>query len=454
MSWRLALACLVLAAATATTGRASANGRPAATSSITFRQGNDNDIVAGLTFGLVISHDGGKTWAWMCEDAIGYKGVYDPRYSFSTSSALFASTFVGLKVMRDGCTFQATPAGSTFVSTNVFGPDHVFYYAASQAADPPHGIVADFNIYKSTDDGAMMVKTTGQPGVPVSWWQSLEVAPNNPQRIYLSGYAFRRVPTGSVKDHLLFRTDNGGVTWQQLPVTDLTLAPNSVIDIVGISKTNPDLVYARVELDDNVLSDSIYRSTDKGATWTKIRTKGQAIGAFLVRDNGDLILGTQSVGAEISRDGGDNWTPLVDPPHMNCLVENAAHEIWACTQNFGYATVPSDDAGIMKTTDLVNWAKVMRYQDLSEAVTCASGTPQHDACASAWCVVCMQLGCKPSASYSCEAPAGVEAPAPPAKGGGCCNSRADAGGALALGLVVATLVLRPRRRPERRLRRP
>jgi photosystem II stability/assembly factor-like uncharacterized protein len=451
MARRAVLASLVLAAVA---GHAWANGRPPAAASITFREGNERDVVIGLTFGLAVSHDGGATWAWMCEDAIGYRGMYDPRYAFTASGALFASTLVGLKVMRDGCTFGATPPGSTFVSTEVLSPDGALFYAASQAADPAHGITADFKIYRSTNDG-MTFPTVSQPTTTVNWWQTLMVAPSSAMRLYLSGYRYIPNPTGggTVRQHLLFRSDNGGTVWMSLPITDFVpLTNNSVIDIVGIDRTDPTHVYARVELDDGMMSDTIYRSTDSGMTWKAIRHKSVQIPAFLARANHDLIIGTQSLGAEISQDNGDSWTPLVAPPHMNCLAENSAGEIWACTQNYGYVTVPSDDAGIMKTTDLITWTKVLRYQDLHEAVTCASGTPQRESCAAMWCTVCQQLGCTPSASYGCPVvpEPGTEVAGPPPAKGGCCDSGAGGGSALALGLVVGTLVLRPRRRRETR----
>src|SRR5204862_6589810 len=104
--------------------------------------------------------------------------------------------------------------------------------------------------------------------------------------------------------------------------------------------------------------------------------------------------------------------------------------------------------GSMKTTDLVTWSKVLHYQDLTDAVSCAAGTIQHDTCAAMWCTVCMQLGCTASASYSC--PVASEAPTmtpPPSKG--CCDTGASPSGPLALGLTVAMVVLRPRRRRAR-----
>lgn len=449
MAWRIALACLVLAGVPR---GASGNGRPPGTSSIVFRQGHDSDIVVGLTFGVAVSHDGGKTWGWICEDAVPYRGKFDPRFAFSQTGALFTTAFDGLKVVRDSCTFNPTPAGTTLVSTDTLGPDNALYYAAVQSADATHP-TADFGIYRSTDDG-MTFPVKGQPPTAINWWQSIEVAPSDPQRLYLSGYAYVPGPggVGTEVKPLLFRSDNGAKDWTPLPIdpATVTVPPGALIRIAGIAKDKADLVYMRVGFDDPNSSDAIYRSIDKGATWQLINTKATAIGAFVVRarlsgeGKHDVIVGTQALGAEISHDDGDTWTPLVNPPHMNCLVENAAGELWACTQNYGSMAVPSDDAGIMKTTDLVTWTKVLRYQDFTEAVTCGPDTIQTRTCAAMWCAVCAQLGCTPSPSYNC--PVLTDAPVtPPGDKGGCCDSGSGGGGALVLGLSVAMLLLRSRR---------
>src|SRR5262245_18474085 len=81
---------------------AGANGRAPTTQDIHFRVGHEQDVIAGLTFGLVISHDGGTSWHWMCEAAVQYGGMFDPVYDYSPSGALFATSFHGFRVMRDG----------------------------------------------------------------------------------------------------------------------------------------------------------------------------------------------------------------------------------------------------------------------------------------------------------------------------------------------------------------
>lgn len=437
---------------------ASANGRLPATSSITFRQGHESDIVAGLTFGMAISHDGGATWHWMCDDAIGIAGgPYDPIYAYTPAGTRFATTLNGLVVMRDGCSFSPAVSGKTFVSASTLGPDGAFYYGAAQTGGT--NVTADFKIYKSLDDG-MTFPNPQQPDPPTDtnvWWESIAVAPSDKLVVYLSGFRYIPVSPGSTdtkRDHLLYRSDDGGATWTpQMPPTlnGLSLMQNSLIHIVGIASDNPKHVYARVAYIDNMTTDGLYVSTNGGVSWTQILSHPDRFIAFVARaGNHDLLTATAKFGTEISHDDGAHWAPLDNAPHINCLVENAAGELWACTQNYGVGQAASDDAGIMKTTDLSAWTKVLRYQDLAGPVaSCGADTVQQKTCnqASLWCGVCAQLGCTPAASYVCPV-AASEAPVTPTKGG-CCDTGAGAGGPLALTLSVATLLWRPRRRPSR-----
>jgi hypothetical protein len=166
----------------------------------------------------------------------------------------------------------------------------------------------------------------------------------------------------------------------------------------------------------------------------------------------DLLTTTIKFGTEISHNDGTDWQPLASAPHINCLVENSAGELWACTRNYAAGPLESDDAGIMKTTDLSAWTKVLRFQDLVGPVaTCGADTIQQKTCnqSDLWCGVCAQLVCTPAASYACPSPASDVPVAPPMTRGGCCDTGAGPGGPLALALSIATLLWRPRRRSSR-----
>lgn len=422
--------------------QAHANGRPPGTSTISFRPGANNEIAAGMTFGLLFSKDSGATWQWMCEDAIGYGGMYDPDYVYTADGSLFATTFDGLQVSRDGCTFT-NPFGKKFVSTVSQDSDGNIYFGAADGMSPTNP--GDAKIYRSTDGGTTFLPMAGSPGIVNDWWQSLEAAPSNPERVYLSGYRFVPDPnggTGKVKQFLFFRSNNGGAMWTEFAPTDIVTMPNSTIEIAGISHTNPDLVFARVKLADNSISDAIWRSTDGGENWTRVLDKGGSI-AFLVRKTGQLVAATQALGSVVSNNDGAMWTELVNPPHINCLAENEAGELWACTQNFGSMGSPSDNFGIMKTRDLATWTGVLKFQDIKEPVSCADGTVQKNRCdGELWCGLCVQIGCDPNRP-ACAIAGDTDNEDP--KDSGCCQGAPPAPGALLLGLGVFGLLLRRRR---------
>src|SRR5262249_17061741 len=153
---------------------------------------------------------------------------------YTSTGAVFATTFDGLKVMRDGCSFNATPPGTIFVSRVEQGPDGAIYYGAS---DPTDG-----KIYKSTDDG-MTFPTSPTPGQINDCWQPLAVSSSNANVIYLSGF---RMPTGQPRQLLLYKSVNGGTSFNPISVTGITPTTDStVLEVVGISPTDANTVYVK-----------------------------------------------------------------------------------------------------------------------------------------------------------------------------------------------------------------
>ncbi len=430
---------LALAIVGALAPPAAANGRAPQTSTIHFRAGHETDIAAGMTFGLIMSHDGGTTWQWICEDAVGYGGIYDPAYAYSATGSLFATTFSGLKVARDGCTFDGLASGSAFASTDAFGPDGAFYYGASQPSDS--------HIYKSTDDGATFGSGVTPPNsAPNAWWQSIAVAPSDAQRVYAFGY--RAEPAS--RAFLLYKSTDGARTFTPISTDTFVTSLDSVIEIVGVDKTNPDRVYAHVTAQDDRTQHGLYRSDDAGAHWTSVFTISDRTFAFVLRGNGDLLVGTQLAGVYLSHDQGATWTAIPTAPHINCLAENSAGLVWACTQNYAVAGgPPTDHAGIMTSTDGVHWTTNLRFEDITQPVSCGSGTVQHDSCqADVWCGLKEQLGIT-STVLSCalvEPPPALEAPVLRSGRdvGGCCDANGESPGALVVGIGIVLVCGRRR----------
>lgn len=128
----------------------------------------------------------------------------------------------------------------------------------------------------------------------------LTVSPNDPNVVYaaLGGGAPRAAADG------IYRSSDGGASWTRLGLTSASLS-------VAVPASAPDTVYAGV-------ADGIYKSTNRGTSWTKVY--GGAARASGARPAGVPSLAVNSVWPHTifavadrtvrSMDGGATWTTL------------------------------------------------------------------------------------------------------------------------------------------------
>lgn len=376
-------------------GMALANGRPPAVVDLRV---NGEALVASTTFGIAARDS--STWRWTCETAAGYGGVFDPDIELSTrTGALFLSTIDGFRRTSDYCVFSASSLGDRFVSAIGVASNGDVFAATSDDQGS--------RIHRSTDDGV----TFGQASMPFrnyDSWRSLVVAPSAPSRLYASGI---RLVVNLPKKYLLYRSDDSGATFTELPTTSFAgLVSDSVILLAGVDANEPTVVYARVIAVNGTEGEAIYRSADAGLTWVQILNRPQPI-SFVVRRNGELWASTQDSPTVRSTDGGASFSEVMGAPRMSCLYEADDASLYGCTQNYG-----ADDAAIVRSTDSSTWSKVLRFQDIKEPVPCAPGTIQKDTCElQEWCGLREQLGITSNA-IDC-------AFNPPATEAGCCAAQ-------------------------------
>jgi len=125
----------------------------------------------------------------------------------------------------------------------------------------------DRGVYKSTDGGKNWTNVWSDN----EWTGATELVmdPRNPDRLYLASWQKHRniaAYMGGGPGSGIHRSDDGGKTWQKLS----SGLPQSNMGKIGldISRHNPDVLYAAIELDRR--SGGVYRSTDRGATWKKM----------------------------------------------------------------------------------------------------------------------------------------------------------------------------------------
>src|SRR5215471_7349508 len=91
------LACL------AGSHEARANGRFPRADLVAFQPADDSKLVLRTTFGLLESRDGGLTFSYVCEAALGLAFEENPAVAVTAGGAQIAGRLEGAIVSRDGC---------------------------------------------------------------------------------------------------------------------------------------------------------------------------------------------------------------------------------------------------------------------------------------------------------------------------------------------------------------
>lgn len=413
---------------------AQANGRFPQSINVRVQPGNDQVILLAVTFGLLISRDGGATFEWVCEDAIGYGGRYDPDYAISPGGDLFATTWEGLRVSRDsGCSWINAPSlVGHWVEDVEVGPQSEVW-AVTASTNLPN------DVFLSTDNGETFTAAGLQRDA--LYWKSLRVAPSSSQRVYVTGYKVAQIQDDgglSGPTAFAYRSIDGGQSWQELPLTGVELGPQSWFLLLAVAPDNPDVVFARSVGVNDPSGDALYRSTDGGLSFTRVLDTTDSISAFVIRKNGAIIAGTQIDGVYTSVDGGDTWT-RAELPQMKCMAENNAGELLACGANW-----EPDFFALGRSSDGTTWQEVFRFSEMQSAYRCPAGTVQFDECeALRWPAVCEQFACS-------QADAGPSTPDAGSNnndgnGGGCCDASPQPGAGHLLLAALVMLLIRSRR---------
>jgi len=423
---------------------AAANGRYPATSNVLFRGDSTDDLYVAATWGLLVSHDGGATWRWTCEKAIGYDGKYDPSYTVTPNGTLFATVFDGLRYTKDFCTWSATSLGDRQVSVVSTAPDGTLWIGVAD--------LDEYRIHKSVDDGVTITPVSTPSLDPVDWWSTIVQSASDPRRVYATGYRI----VGGVKMIVAFRSDNGGTSWMPLPVTGFQVSSRSDLEIASVSPQDPSFLIARVTYrTDDDSGDDIYRSIDAGMTWTRIKefpmdvAPGSVIrsyrGGGQARDSAEVLIGSKASGTWRSTDGGKTFTAVTPALEVGCLKERPDGTLFACGDN----GMP-DLKAVASSSNATDWQEVLKFQNVTGPIQCSAGTVQKDYCQDElWCttrsfhhIVANELNCPESGDGGIVPP-----PPPPPKGCGGCASDGAAGGAI--GLVGVGLAFAARRRRRR-----
>jgi photosystem II stability/assembly factor-like uncharacterized protein len=380
-----AAAASMLLATLSGAGLARANSRYPLAGQVVVSPGNPSTIVARATFGMLGSSDGGKSWTWICESAIGYFGSEDPPIAVTGDGSTLVASTIGIGVSHDGgCSWSTNPG----LPTGRYGVDvtvqpsnpHQAFALVSGRVDGSYLVW----LAKTDDDGRTFTETGSLPQDFVA--TTVEVTPTKPERVYVSGKIF------STQQGAVMRSDDGGITWSPFL---LDIHGSASIYIGAVDPLDADVVYVRT-LDDT--TSRVIATRDGGATWKDVwSAPGDVPGLALSADGGTMAVGGPMAGINIA--STSNWafrqTSSLGP---YCLAWQG-NDLVACGKEAtdGFSIGVSHDEGA-HFTPLLHLADIVPR---SCPATSAGGS-----CATDWAPVAKQIGVDAGGSIEGTGPTG------------------------------------------------
>jgi len=282
--------------------------------------------------------------------------------------------------------FDAEPSQSIGAIAIPPSNPNIVYVASGEGLQRPDLSVGD-GIYKSTDAGKTWTHLGLRDGQQIP---ALAVDPRDPNRIFAAVLGH---PYGSNSERGIFRSTDGGETWQKVLYKDENTGGSDVV----IDPSNPDVVYACMWQsrlgpweDNNAFAGTeggLFKSTDGGNTWRKL-TKGlpddvvqinvavapsqpNRLYATLSTTHPSAYASGKGLGFYRSDDGGESWTQITNDPRPAMKIGG------------GDLSIPAVDP---KNADIVYVASIVtvRSTDGGRTWTSIRGAPGGDDYQNLW----------------------------------------------------------------------
>ena len=316
---------------------------------------------------------GGGLWKTV-DSGLNWKPVTDGQLNSSSVGAVAVAEtnpdviYIGTgetqlrgNIMQGDGVYKSTDAGETWenvglnetqaiarVRVHPTDPDVVFVAALGH----PYGPNEERGVFRTKDGGVTWEKVlyvSDKAGAA-----DLIIDRTNPDVIYASIWQVYRTPWkmwGGGGDCGLWKSTDGGDTWEEL--TNNPGMPEKPVGKIGVtvSPANPNRVWAIVEANEG----GVFRSDDAGKTWTrtnsdrKLRQRAFYYSRIYADPKDENIVYTLNTGFYKSTDGGETFDTRIEVPHGD------NHDLWIDPNNPMRMANSNDGGGNVSNNGGESW---------------------------------------------------------------------------------------------------
>jgi hypothetical protein len=429
---------------------ARANGRFPESNHLFFSDTDPDLVLLRTTFGLLVSHDRGKSFSWVCEPSIGINANEDAMYAVTPTNTWIGTTFDGITISHDqACSwskFGGDLKGQIFIDLTQNPTDKkdvVVFTSSFLKQDAEGGIIFESKLWETKDEGVSF-DPLGQPLDPDLLGYTVDLAKSDPKRIYISAV---QKPGAAPIGELLTSKDHGA-TWE---ATVIPLVPGErSLYIAAVDPNDAERVYIRTSSTDTTKGDRLLlrEAPDGGpATVRVIYTGAGALRGFALSPDGSKVyIGGPKDFLKVASTADFAFADR-SSIQVGCLAISP-EGLWACSnEQTGFIVGLSKDDG-------ANFNPLIHFCDIKGALACPQGTPTNNTCTAAWPSQYATLGCIDAAANShpdggADGVDGGAANAQPLSSGGSgCQTTPPGSWGLLVGITSAAIALvrRTRRR--------
>ncbi len=284
-------------------------------------------VVASASGGVFKSTNAGITWEPIF-DKYGYCSIGAVTLNQSNPDILWVGTGEAANRNSSGWgdgVYKSTDGGKTFQHVGLETTGHIKTIALhpsnpdiAYAASPGHlwGYSGERGLFRTTDGGKSWQKVGGGlPNDGKTGCSDILFQPGNPNVLFAAFYQRLRQPytfTSGGPNGGIYKSTDGGKTWRKIK-KGLAAGPSGNIDL-SICLKNPKILVAAYEADeklpDGVPGSGVYRSDDAGESWTfllKHALRPYYHGQIEIDPNNPDDIYVVGRDFRISRDGGKTF---------------------------------------------------------------------------------------------------------------------------------------------------